>query len=135
MTKSCHNFQFSIALFLLLCAASLDYLVLSVRADSAVAASSNSAAIPSKTDSLIVSHQESMKQPAVSVAAAASREATQKRKEGELSQIETISQLFSVPRSVWTSDSIASSFHNWLDSWQDAYHPRAHPVSSSSESR
>lgn len=53
MTKSCHKFQLSIALFLLLCALSLDCVVLSVRADSSAAPSSNRAGVSAKTDSVL----------------------------------------------------------------------------------
>lgn len=49
MTKLLHNYQLSVALFLLLCAASLDFLVLNVRADSEPSPSLNSA-IPAKTN-------------------------------------------------------------------------------------
>jgi S1-C subfamily serine protease len=51
MTKSRHKFHLSTALFLLLCAVSLDYLVLSVRADSTAVAGSNRAALSAKTNS------------------------------------------------------------------------------------
>jgi|GEM_PF-3832796 len=52
MAKLRLNFHISIALSLLLCAVSLDYLVLSARADSAAVVSSSSATIPAKTDPL-----------------------------------------------------------------------------------
>ena len=60
---------------------------------------------------------------------------TQKGKEEALSKIDKIRELFSVPRSEWTSATIASSVQSWLFSWLDANNPPTHPVSNASESR
>jgi hypothetical protein len=60
---------------------------------------------------------------------------TEHRKEGMLSKFDTIRELFSVPRSHWTSATIASSIRNWFASWQDAIDPRTHPDPNASEPR
>lgn len=60
---------------------------------------------------------------------------TQIGKEAALSKLEFIRDLFFVPRSEWTSATIASSVRSWLTSWQDANDPPTHPVSNASESR
>ena len=60
MTKTRFNFQISMVLFLLLCAVSLDYLMLSVRADSATNPASKNATIPAGKDS--VSSPETLSQ-------------------------------------------------------------------------
>lgn len=63
------------------------------------------------------------------------QQSTQKRKEGTLSKNDTIGDLFSVPRSQWTSATIASSVRNWLTSRQDGKVPQKHPAANASESR
>lgn len=63
------------------------------------------------------------------------RDLTQYRKEESLSKLETISELFSEPRSEWTTATIASSVRNWLASWSDANHSQTHSASKASESR
>ena len=52
MTKSRHKFHLGLALFLMLCAGSLDYILLSVRADSGAAAASNDVSVSLKSNSL-----------------------------------------------------------------------------------
>lgn len=65
----------------------------------------------------------------------ATQYSTQERKEGKLSKIDTIGDLFSVPRSQWTSATIASSVRSWLTSRQDGKGPQKSSATNASESR